>query len=155
MFFILLLLFIAVPFVELSLLFAIGGQIGALRTFAIIILTGIIGASLAKWQGARTWMSIREELQAHRLPGDSLIDAGMILVAGALLLTPGILTDALGFSLLIPPARAVYRRLLKRWFKSRFKLETVVSSTGFTGPGFGFGEQREVIHGEAVDPDEA
>jgi len=93
-------------------------------TLALVIFTGIAGASLARWQGWKTYARIQEELAAKRMPADSLADAGMILVASAFLLTPGMLTDLFGFSLLIPPLRAIYRRSLKKYFKRRFPVRT-------------------------------
>jgi UPF0716 protein FxsA len=122
---ILILLFVSIPIIELMLFVKISGEIGFGPTFGLVILTGVIGAWLARWQGSRVFWRIREQLQSHQLPGDTLIDGAMILVAGVLLITPGILTDAFGFSLLIPPIRNQYRKLLKHWFRTRFKITTV------------------------------
>ncbi|MHC4800030.1 MAG: FxsA family protein, partial [Planctomycetota bacterium] len=82
--------------------------------------TGIIGAWLARHEGLRTLTHIRSQLAAGQLPGDQMIDALLILVAGALLVTPGVVTDAIGFLLLIPPARAWVRNHLKKRFKDKF-----------------------------------
>ena len=90
----LLLLFILVPAVELVLLIEIGSRIGTLATLALIVGTGALGAILARRQGLRTIRQIQRELEAGRLPTDSLMDGVLILVAAALLVTPGILTDA-------------------------------------------------------------
>jgi len=147
----LLLLFIIVPFVELTLLLYIADVTGWEHTLVLVVATGIVGSLLAKSQGWRTYSRIQSELAEGRLPGESMLDAVMIFVAGALLLTPGILTDLFGLSLLMPPCRAFYRRRLMQWFKSRFKIQT---------PGFGNWEspspQSEVIDSYVIDnpPDE-
>lgn len=115
----LLLLFILLPAVELTLLLEIGRRIGTLETFGLIVLTGIIGASLARTQGLRVLASVQREVAAGKMPAESLIDGLMILIAGALLVTPGILTDAFGFLCLAPAFRnSVKRALVKRFEKS-------------------------------------
>jgi UPF0716 protein FxsA len=120
----LLLLFTVVPLVELVLLVEIGRLIGTIPTIGIVIGTGILGAWLTKLEGLRTLHGIREDLQQGRMPADRLIDGLLILVAGAVLLTPGLLTDALGFFLLVPPGRKLVRVALARAFKARFRIET-------------------------------
>ncbi|MEM7312668.1 MAG: FxsA family protein [Planctomycetota bacterium] len=141
MFGILLILFVCLPFAELALLMAMAEQFSWQATFALVVFTGILGAALARWQGFLTLQKIQNELAAQRMPKDSLMDAGMILVAAALLLTPGIMTDAFGFSLLFPPCRILYRTLIARWAKGRFKFQTV-----------GFGPQggHSAPHGDQV-----
>ncbi len=113
----LLLLFILVPAVELVLLIEIGSRIGTLATLALIVGTGALGAILARRQGLRIIRQIQGELEAGRLPTDSLMDGVLILVAAALLVTPGILTDAVGFACLMPASR----RLIKIFLRSRFE----------------------------------
>ncbi len=110
MFLRLLLLFTVVPLIELYLLIEIGGMIGVAPTIAIVIGTGVLGAWLARWQGLAVLRRISDEMTAGRLPKDALIDGLMILVAAAVLLTPGLLTDSLGFVLLVPASRAVVRK---------------------------------------------
>ncbi len=114
----LLLLFILVPAVELALLIEIGRHIGTLATLGIIAGTGILGAALARHQGLGILKSIRREMNAGRLPATSMIDGIMVLLAGAVLMTPGILTDALGFLILIPPTRKWIRDALWNWLKN-------------------------------------
>ena len=123
MLFRLLLLFIAVPFVELALLLYLADVTSWQFTLALVIVTGIVGTLLARSQGWHTYQRIQSELAAGRLPAHSMLDAVMIFVAGALLLTPGVLTDLLGVSLLLPPCRAFYRRRLLQWIKARFRVE--------------------------------
>ena len=114
----LLLLFILVPAVELALLIEIGGRIGTLATLGIIAGTGILGAALARHQGLGILKTIRQEMNAGRLPATSMVDGVMVLLAGAVLMTPGILTDALGFLLLIPVTRKWLRAALWNWLKN-------------------------------------
>lgn len=106
--------FIAVPAVELVLLARIGTAIGWFSTVLLIITTGFVGAGLARAQGFEVLRKIQFETAAGRVPTDALLDGAMVLFAGALLLTPGILTDAVGFSLLFPLVRTALKRALAR-----------------------------------------
>ena len=108
----LLLLFVLVPIVELILLVEIGQLIGTLPTIALIIFTGVLGAFLVRRQGVQVLGRIRAELQGGRLPADSIFDGAIILVAGAFLVTPGILTDTVGFLCLIPVTRRLIKQLI-------------------------------------------
>jgi UPF0716 protein FxsA len=116
MFLRLLLLFTVVPLLELFLLVKLGTVVGVGPTIALVIFTGVLGAWLARQQGLGVLRRLRAELEAGRLPAGALIDGLLILVAGAVLLTPGLLTDALGFVLLVPPSRAVVRRIVVERF---------------------------------------
>jgi UPF0716 protein FxsA len=120
----LLLLFILVPLVELALLLYLADVSSWQFTLLLVITTGVTGTLLVRSQGWRTWARIREELAAGRMPADSLLDGVLIFVAGALLLTPGILTDLVGILLLVPWCRNYFRRWLVWWFKSRFTIRT-------------------------------
>lgn len=120
----LLLLFVFVPLAELALLLYLADVFSWQHTLLLVIATGVVGTLLARSQGWRTWVRIRDELAAGQMPAESLLDAVLIFVAGALLLTPGVLTDALGISLLIPWCRHHYRRRMVAWFKSRFTIRT-------------------------------
>ncbi len=106
----LLLFFVVLPTAELALLIEVGKRVGTGTTLALIVATGIVGASLARRQGLSVLGVIRRETAAGRLPASTLIDGVIILLAGALLVTPGILTDAFGFLCLVP----AFRRLVKR-----------------------------------------
>ncbi len=108
----LLVLFIVVPAVELALLIEIGRRVGTLATLGLIVVTGILGAALARHQGLGVLRRVQAELAAGRVPAGSLLDGVFILFAGALLMTPGILTDAVGFLCLIPFTRQAIRRFL-------------------------------------------
>ena len=117
MFFRLLALFILLPLVELALLLQVGRWIGLGWTLAIVVVTGFLGATLARRQGLRAWLAIQAELRAGRMPGGTLVDGLLILIGGIVLLTPGLLTDLAGFLLLIPGSRSVLKRSLRRRFQ--------------------------------------
>ncbi|EGL82116.1 FxsA cytoplasmic membrane protein [Caldalkalibacillus thermarum TA2.A1] len=122
MFRILALLMIVVPVMELWVLITVGKWIGAWYTIGLVILTGVIGAWLAKREGLHTLQLIRLQLSQGQMPGSALIDGACILVGGAALLTPGFITDAVGFLLLVPYTRNIFkawlRRLFERWIKN-------------------------------------
>ena len=116
MLFKLILLFIGLPLIELALLIKIGTVIGFWPTMAIVVFTGILGASLARFQGFVTWLKIQQALQRGAMPAEEMIDGLLILVGGIVLLTPGFITDIFGFVLLVPWTRY----LLKRWLRKKF-----------------------------------
>ena len=120
MLFKLILLLTVVPLVEFYLLWELTQLTGSFAvTVGIILLTGVLGAFLARMQGLRVLSRVQEELRRGVLPPGSLMDGAMILVAAALLVTPGVLTDAFGFVLLVPYGRALLKRLLKRWLQKK------------------------------------
>ncbi|MGA1869134.1 MAG: FxsA family protein [bacterium] len=120
MFFKLLLLFIGIPLLELAILIKIGTIIGTLNTILLIFITGTIGAALAKWQGLEVMTRTREELAMGHIPSNELFDGVCILIGGFLLLTPGLLTDILGFILLIPPTREVIKGYIRHKLEQKF-----------------------------------
>jgi UPF0716 protein FxsA len=122
MFLRLLLLFTVVPLVELFLLVKLGTVIGIGATVLIVICTGVLGAWLARWQGLGVLRRLTEDVNEGRLPADALIDGLLILIAGAVLLTPGLITDALGFLLLVPKGRTIVRKMIA----ARLEQKTVV-----------------------------
>jgi len=115
----LMLAFIAVPLVELALLIKIGQYLGVMGTLGVVVLTGLLGSALAASQGSRALRQIREDMMAGRMPTQSILDGALVLAAGLLLITPGLLTDSVGFFLLIPPGRRLLRRLLTRRLRSK------------------------------------
>ena len=119
MFLRLLLLFTLVPLIELFLLVKLGTVIGIGATVLIVITTGVLGAWLARWQGLGVLRRLTEDLNQGRLPAEALIDGLLILIAGAVLLTPGLITDALGFLLLVPQGRAVVRKMIAARLEQR------------------------------------
>lgn len=110
----LLLLFVAIPMVELAILVQLGTMIGFWPTIGLVLLSGAAGAWLARSQGAHVLRHVRAELAAGRMPAAHMFDGMMILVGGVLLLTPGLISDTLGLLLLLPPSRAWFKRLLRR-----------------------------------------
>ncbi|MFO7764962.1 MAG: FxsA family protein [Pelovirga sp.] len=119
MFIKLLILFIFVPIIEIYVLIEAGRQIGALPTIALIILTGIAGAFLARSQGFQLLTRIQSDLQAGRVPAEEMFDGAMILAGGMVLLTPGFCTDLLGFILLTPVSRTYIKKWLKLWLEKK------------------------------------
>ena len=108
-------LFLVVPFVEIYLLVEIGARIGAPWTILLVVLTAIVGAWLVRVQGLATWRRFQASLARNELPATALAEGLCLLIAGALLLTPGFFTDAVGFACLIPPLRrTLIRRFIQR-----------------------------------------
>ena len=108
------LLFLIVPLVELYFLIEIGDTIGAGYTIFFVVLTAVIGAALVRYQGLSTFMRAQGELARQRMPAMEVIEGALLLFAGALLLVPGFVTDALGFLILVPPLRqALIRKFLQ------------------------------------------
>lgn len=111
----LLFLFIVVPLIEIALFIEVGGAIGLGWTLAIVVATAVLGSWLVRQQGAMAMQDLRRSFEALGDPTEPLAHGAMILFSGALLLTPGFFTDALGFSLLLPPVRRwVYHKLRQR-----------------------------------------
>ena len=100
-----LIIFMLVPIIEMWILIEVGGWIGALPTIGLVVLTATLGLSLLKHQGLSTLMSARRKMDEGSIPASELVSGVMIGVGGALLLTPGFVTDAIGFALLMPQAR--------------------------------------------------
>jgi UPF0716 protein FxsA len=107
-------LFVVVPIVELYVIIQVGQEIGALPTVGILILDSVLGSLLMRAQGRSVWRRFNEALGRGRPPAKEILDGAFVLVGGALLLTPGFVTDVVGISLLLPPTRAVLQRLLLR-----------------------------------------
>lgn len=118
------LLFTCVPIVELILLIELGQATSVATTIGIVITTGVIGAALARREGFKTWQAIQHKTSTGQLPSDELVDGLMILIAGVMLVTPGLLTDGLGFALLISPIRRLLRRRLSTHFGQRMVIMT-------------------------------
>jgi len=138
-FLILVFLFVAMPLLELYLLLTVGSQIGAWNTFAIVLVTGVLGAALAKSQGRAIFSKIQSELNRGGVPADAMIQGLMVFVGGLLLITPGFVTDAFGFFLVIPFTRWFFLRAVKAHFaqaikSGKYKMYTS-QSQGFPGGG--------------------
>jgi len=113
------LVFLAVPIIEIALLIQVGGMIGVWRTVALVVLTAVIGAALLRAQGMKTLLAAQESLRRNVMPVAELFDGACLLVAGALLLTPGFFTDTIGFLLFVPLLRRALRGWLYRFLSSR------------------------------------
>jgi UPF0716 protein FxsA len=130
MFLPLVLLFIAVPIVEIYVIIQVGQAIGALWTILLLVADSILGSMLMRAQGRAAWRRFNEAVAAARVPGREVIDGVLVIFGGALLLTPGFVTDIFGLAFLLPPTRAVIRRLLVRRFAGRL----VVARPGSARP---------------------
>jgi UPF0716 protein FxsA len=117
MFMRLLALFVLLPLLELALLIQVGQAIGLFWTLAIVVVTGFLGAALARRQGLRAWIGIQDQLRQGAMPGNALVDGLLILIGGIVLLTPGLLTDLAGFALLVPTTRNTLKRSLRKRFR--------------------------------------
>ena len=137
------LLLTILPLIELALLLLMGKYISVWFTLAFVIITAMIGSVLLRYQGVQTFRNIQRDLQEKRMPTDSLLDGLFIFIAAVLLILPGVTTDIVGLTILIPPLRQLYKTWLIRWFNSRFKLQ------GFAPPG-----RTQVIDSHIVDSSE-
>lgn len=122
MFRLLLALIIVVPALEIWLLISIGQYIGPWLTIILIILTGILGAWLAKYQGLEALRNAQQKMSYGQMPGDVIIDGLCILVGGVLLLTPGFISDSIGFFLLIPVTRNIVKPFIIRGIRNRMDM---------------------------------
>jgi UPF0716 protein FxsA len=128
----LLVLFVVVPIVEIYVIIQVGQAIGALPTIALLIADSIIGSMLMRAQGRAAWRRFNEALAAGRVPAREVVDGALIILGGAFLLTPGFVTDICGLVLLLPPTRAVIRRILARRVRLGMVMRTPL---GGRGPG--------------------
>lgn len=136
--FLLVLVFLVVPFLELWTILAVADQIGIPETFVLLIAVAFAGAFLMKRAGLGVLQRIQTKTSQGQLPTDDLVDGAVILGAGALMLTPGFLTDMVALMLLLPPTRAVMRPVLKRWAGRKVRSKVAVfgatASTSTWGP---------------------
>ncbi len=146
----LLLLFTLVPLVELWLLVQLSGVFGFWTTVGVVLATGFVGASLARWQGWQVMQRVQNEMRQGLLPAKALGDGVLILMAGLLLITPGVLTDVVGLSLLVPPVRAGVRKALQLWLAKHMRVEINSFQQNTTQPNGDFVEGR-VIDAHVVD----
>jgi UPF0716 protein FxsA len=130
----LLLLFTVVPALELYLLLQIGERIGALETIYLIIVTGIVGAAMAKREGISVIQQIQEGAVNGVPPANKLVEGLMVLVGGILLITPGVVTDAIGLSFIFPLTRRLLAGAVKRFVTARFRFEGVHVGAPRPGP---------------------
>jgi UPF0716 protein FxsA len=158
---VLVIVFIAVPIAELYVLIQIGQEIGLLATIGLLILDSVLGAMLMRSQGRAAWMRFNRALAEGRVPGREVIDGALVIFGGALLLTPGFLSDFLGLILLLPPTRALVRRLLVARFAGRLAASAAAGAQSRVGRIFTFetsgarrppgGFDDDVVEGTAHD----
>lgn len=146
----LVLAFVVVPIAELYVILQVGSWLGILPTVAILILDSILGSMLLRAQGRSAWRRFNDSLSAGRPPAREVLDGGLIILGGAFLLTPGFLTDLIGLLLLIPPTRAVVRRLVVRRFARTFITRATGGGHGGRAPA---GEHPYDVEGSAVEVD--
>lgn len=127
----LVILFIVIPIAELYVIIQVGQLIGVVPTLILLLADAVLGSMLLKHEGRSAWRRFNEALAARRFPGKEVADGVLIVIGGTLLLTPGFLTDIFGLLLLLPPTRAIARRVLKRLTIGRF---AVVGMGGGPGP---------------------
>lgn len=132
-----LLLFIALPIAELWVLIQVGGSIGVLPTLALLVLDSLIGVALLRSQGRSAWARFNLALAEGRIPAREVFDGAMVILGGALLLTPGFITDVFGLLLLVPATRALVRRGSAALARRRvsFGWKVMGAGTAGTGPG--------------------
>lgn len=146
------------PVLEIAVIIQVGQVIGPWPTLILLVVESALGAWIVRREGGGAWRALNETLAAGRMPGRELADSALILVGGTLLLTPGFITDAAGFFLVIPPTRAVARRLFGRLARGRLTVVATASAAGGSGfaasaypdGGVGGGVGR-TIPGEVVD----
>ena len=131
----LIVLFIVVPIAEIYVIVQVGELIGVVPTLILLLADALLGSLLLKHQGRGAWRRFNEALAERRFPGREVVDGVLIVIGGTLLLTPGFLSDIAGLFLLIPPTRALARRLLRRWTVGRFTVVGVGGPGTFRPPG--------------------
>ncbi len=139
--------FTVVPFLELYLLIGIGRQVGVLPTLGMVLLTGLLGAWLAKREGRRVLRTWRAATAQGRLPEDGILSGALVLVGGVLLVTPGVITDVVGFLLLIPPTRRFIAARLRRVLERQLQAGTLRVTRGGWGGFAGMGSMRQPAQG--------
>ncbi|MGZ6792515.1 MAG: FxsA family protein [Mycobacteriales bacterium] len=140
----LLVVFVVVPAVEIYVLVQVGQAIGALPTVLLLLADAAVGTWLFKREGRRAWTALRDAIAEHRVPGREVADGALVVLGGAFLITPGFVTDVVGVLCLLPPTRAVLRRLLTRAVTARLLVVPARRGRPDGGP--------DVIDGEVLDP---
>ena len=141
---VLLLAMIGVPILEIAVFIEVGGRIGLWSTIAIVIFTAVIGTALLRYQGLATLFRASEALQTGQFPMTEVFDGLCLVIAGALLLTPGFFTDGVGFLLFVPPVRAAIRRVLGRYLVESGRVHMATNPGPSAGPTVIEGEFHEV-----------
>jgi UPF0716 protein FxsA len=150
-------LLVVVPLVEIFVLIQVGQLLGAVPTVLLLLAMSILGSVLLKREGTRTWRAFQGALSSHRMPAKEVADGALVIFGGALLLTPGFVTDAVGLACVLPGSRSVVRRVLLGLVAKRFGLAGVAGA--FAADRFGAARppagrrarDGSVIEGEVVD----
>ncbi len=146
-------LFIGIPIIEISLLIRVSSVIGGFNTIAFVIFTAVLGAYLVKQQGLATLAKLQEEANAGRVPAQQMLEGVALLVAGAVLLTPGFATDAFGFALLIPPVRiAIIKWAANKGLKGPVDFQFNTASSSYPHSPTANQDNGAVIEGEYTSP---
>ncbi|MEN8707992.1 UPF0716 protein FxsA [Nocardioides marinisabuli] len=143
---VLLVLFVGLPLLELYMVIQVGQVIGAGWTILLLVLDSVVGAVVVRREGARAWRALTDTLARGGVPAKELADGGLVLVGGTLLLTPGFVTDALGLLLVLPVTRPLFRGLLTRAVAAR------LVPVGFPRPGSRPGSGHGTHPGDARRP---
>jgi UPF0716 protein FxsA len=146
-------LFIVVPIVELYVIIQIGSLIGVWPTIALLLADAVLGSLLLRHQGRGAWRRFNAALAERRFPGREVADGLLIAIGGTLLLTPGFVTDILGAIFLIPPTRAIVRRLMRGYVARRFAIVAMPGPSGQARPatssrGYDFDATAEEVDGD-------
>ena len=155
MFLVFLIVLVAVPVIELLVTIQVAGAIGWFDTLGLMLLVSVLGVFLLKWAGLGALRRFRADVDAGRLPGDSVVDGLLILIGGVLMVLPGFVTGAVGLLLILPPIRALVRHLVLRVVRGRVESTLVVVSSAGTAAGAATGAARRWrrggAEGEVVD----
>ncbi|MFG6200965.1 FxsA family protein [Nonomuraea sp. JJY05] len=148
--------FLVVPVLEIWLLIQVGSVIGGPATVALLIADSLLGAWLVRREGRRAWRALQEAIGSGRMPERELADGGLVLVGGALLLTPGFFTDVFGFLCILPFTRPMMRRLGAWFFERRVKRLAASSPYANLFPSHQdvkVPDGGRVVHGEVIRED--
>ena len=152
----LIVLFIVVPIAELAVIIQVGSLIGVWWTIALLIVDSVLGALLMRSQGRAAWRRFNDAVRSARVPAREVADGVLVIFGGALLLTPGFITDIFGILFLLPPTRALIRRVFLRQAMRRMTITMAMPGPG-PGPGPGFGPRQprrdSDVEGSAVEID--
>jgi UPF0716 protein FxsA len=143
------LFFTIFPLVELSLLLLLGKYTSVTTAVGFVLGTGLLGAIMLRWQGLQAWRNVQQDMRNGRMPTESLVDGALILVASLLLITPGVLTDVVGITILIPGLRTWYRRWAIWYFHKR--VTSTFTSSGSPHSSAGTRGRTEVIDSYIVE----
>ena len=148
MFVVLLIALLSVPLLELYVIIQVAGGVGTAQTIGLLVLVSVVGAWMVRRSGLGVLAQVQQRLSRGELPTVELVDGLLIVIAGALMLTPGFLTDGVGLLLLFPPTRLLVRSLLVGYFTKRMRSGAWTAATGRqSGFGFTFGESTRGPHG--------